>query len=126
VKDEYPLVDDRRPIQDHLWSIAPVGDAEDQARILGVDSDDVEAAGRSPARPAATSSSARFRSGPAASNSSAACCRRPTSRTATRSEFRLRRDVLGHLVMTNALFAEQVREVDGAEPLRIGRGDGDT
>lgn len=28
----------------------------------------------------------------------------------------------GHLVMTNALFAEQVREVDGAETLRLGRG----
>ena len=45
VNDDHHLVTDRRPIQDHLWSIAPVGDAEDQARILGVDSDAVEAAG---------------------------------------------------------------------------------
>ena len=28
----------------------------------------------------------------------------------------------GHLVMTNALRAQQVREVDGEEVLRIGRG----
>ncbi|MFQ3320221.1 MAG: hypothetical protein ACI8UR_001878 [Natronomonas sp.] len=31
----------------------------------------------------------------------------------------------GHLVMTNALFGQQVREVDGEEVLRVGRGGAD-
>ena len=47
MNDDHPLVADRRPIQDHLWYIAPVGYSENEAPIYGVDNAAFEAAGGS-------------------------------------------------------------------------------
>ena len=125
VNDDHPLVTDRRPIQDHLWYIAPVGYAEDQARIFGVDSDAFEDAGGTVA--GTTGGDVVVGTLPVGDGQvQLVGSLLPAANQSNLHPFGMldyAATYFGHLVMTNALFAEQVREVDGEETLRIGRGD---
>ena len=125
VNDDHPLVTDRRPIQDHLWYIAPVGYAEDQARIFGVDSDAFDAAGGTVA--GTTGGDVVVGTLPVGDGQvQLVGSLLPAANQSNLHPFGMldyAATYFGHLVMTNALSAEQVREVDGEETLRIGRGD---
>lgn len=128
VADDHPLVTDRRPIQDHLWYIAPLGYSEDEAPIYGIDAAAFEAAGGTVAGTAGGDvvvGTLELGDGtiqvigsllPPANQSNLhpfGMCDYATTH-------------FGHLVMTNALYGQQVREVDGSETTRTGRGRGDS
>ena len=126
VNDDHPLVTDRRPIQDHLWYIAPVGYSENEAPIYGVDDAAFEAAGGSVA--GTTGGDVVVGSVPVGDGSvQLVGSLLPPAEQSNLHPFGMvdyAATYFGHLVMTNALFGQQVREVDGEETLRIGRGDG--
>ena len=124
VNDDHPLVTDRRPIQDHLWYIAPVGYSENEAPIYGVDGAAFEAAGGSVAGTAG--GDVVVGSVPVGDGSvQLVGSLLPPAEQSNLHPFGMAdyaATYFGHLVMTNALFGQQVREVDGEETLRIGRG----
>lgn len=124
VDDDHPLVTDRRPIQDHLWYIAPLGYSEDEAPIYAVDSEAFEAAGGDVAGTAdgdVVVGSLDCGDGSIQLIGSLL----PPANQSNLHPFGLcdyAATYFGHLVMTNALGGQQVREVDGEETLRIGVG----
>jgi len=125
VNDDHPLVTDRRPIQNHLRYIAPVGYSEDEAPLVGVDSGAFEAAGGTVA--GTTGGDVIVGTvGLGEGQVHAVGSLLPPANQSNLHPFGMvdyAATYSGHLVMTNALFGQQVREVDGEETLRIGRGD---
>ncbi len=126
VNDDHPLVTDRRPIQDHLWYIAPVGYSENEAPIYGVDAAAFDGAGGTVA---GTTGGDVVVGTLAVGDGQIQLIGSllPPAEQSNLHPFGMvdyAATYFGHLVMTNALFAEQIREVDGEETRRIGRGDG--
>jgi len=127
VNDDHPLVTDRRPIQDHLWYIAPVGYSENEAPIYGVDSGAFDDAGGTVAGTTGGDvvvGTLEVGDGQIQLIGSLL----PPAEQSNLHPFGMvdyAATYFGHLVMTNALFAEQIREVDGEETRRIGRGSGE-
>jgi hypothetical protein len=124
VNDDHPLVTDRAPIQDHLWYIAPLGYAEDEAPVTAVDSAAFEDAGGTVAGTVGGDvvvGTLELGDGTVQVVGSLL----PPANQGNLHPFGMldyAATYFGHLVMTNALRAQQVREVDGEEVLRIGRG----
>jgi hypothetical protein len=125
VDDDHPLVTDRRPIQDHLWYIAPVGYSENEAPIYSLDSAAFEGSGGTVA--GTTGGDVVVGSLEAGDGTVQVIgSLLPPAWQGNLHPFGMTdyaATYFGHLVMTNALRGQQVREVDGEETLRIGRGD---
>ncbi|QLD85298.1 hypothetical protein HWV23_06005 [Natronomonas halophila] len=127
VNDDHPLVTDRRPIQDHLWYIAPVGYSEDEAPIYGLDNAAFESSGGTVAGTTGGDVVVgTIDAGSEAGEIQVIGSLLPPAWQGNLHPFGMTdyaATYFGHLVMTNALRGQQVREVDGEETLRIGRGD---
>jgi hypothetical protein len=124
VNDDHPLVTDRNPIQDHLWYIAPLGYAEDQAPLTTVDSGAFDGTVAGTTGGEVVVGTLTLGDGTIQVIGSLL----PPANQGNLHPFGMldyAATYFGHLVMTNALRAQQVREVDGEERLRIGRGDSD-
>jgi hypothetical protein len=122
---DHPLVTDRDPIQDHLWYIAPLGYAENEAPVTSIDQAAFESAGGT----VAGLTGGRVVVGTlelGAGTIQVVGSLLPPAKQTNLHPFGMvdyAATYFGHLVMTNALFAQQVREVNGEETVRIGRGD---
>ncbi|WP_254824504.1 M14 family metallopeptidase [Haloglomus halophilum] len=126
--NDHPLVTDRDPIQDHLWYIAPLGYAENEAPVTSIDQASFEDAGGSVA--GLTGGRAVVGTLDVGDGTiQVVGSLLPPAKQTNLHPFGMvdyAATYFGHLVMTNALFGQQVREVDGEETLRIGRGSGDS
>jgi hypothetical protein len=127
VNDGHPLVTDRRPIQDHLWYIAPVGYSEDEAPVWSIDSNTFEESGGTVAGTAGGDvvvGTLELGAGTIQVVGSLL----PEANQSNLHPFGMcdyATTYFGHLVMTNALRGQQVRAVDGRKTVRVGRGSGE-
>ena len=121
VDGDHPLVTDRNPIQDHLWYIAPLGYTEDEAPVTGIDSGVFDGTVAGTVADDVVVGTLELGGGTIQVVGSLL----PPANQGNLHPFGMldyATTYFGHLVMTNALRAQQVREVNGEEVLRIGRG----
>lgn len=121
VDGEHPLVTDRDPIQDHLWYIAPLGYAEDEAPVTSIDGTAFDGTVAGTVGGDVVVGTLELGDGTIQIIGSLL----PPANQGNLHPFGMldyAATYFGHLVMTNALFARQVREVDDEAVLHVGRG----
>jgi hypothetical protein len=121
IDGEHPLVTDRDPIQDHLWYIAPLGYAEDEAPVTSIDGTAFDGTVAGTVGGDVAVGTLELGDGTIQIIGSLL----PPANQGDLHPFGMldyAATYLGHLVTTNALFAQQVHEVDDEEVLHVGRG----